>query len=632
MNSTPFPNPPAPRPPAAPVSAALRRPHPWINPWLIRLPVLAISGSFLLFMVLGLFLVAFQMRHADRIFPGVSVYGVNLGGMTVEEAKHTLAGRFSYPAEAVFTFRDGDKIWPLTAADLGVTFDIEATVQQAYSAGHGSDIFTDVVEQANAWFNGISIAPVMSYDESVAAARLNEIAAAINRPAVNASLTMNGMVVETTDGQTGRTLDISATLSRLREAVLGMQTGVEIPLVINETPPLVWNVDEPAGKIRAALSAPLTLVATDETGQTLGPWMATVDQIASVLRVERINNGDGTQSYTVQVNLSPFEAYLNTLAPGLVVAPRNGRFHFNETTGQLEVIQPAVSGRSLNILETLKHMEAAVFDPANRIVSMVFDYTLPRYHNQVTAAELGIVQIVSEATTYYAGSGPNRRSNIALAASKFDGVIIGPGEEFSFNAILGEIGPETGFLEDKVIFGGQTTLGYGGGACQVSTTAYRAAFGGGFAITERNSHGYRVGYYEQRGFPPGLDAAIWQPERDFRFQNNTPYHLLIETSVYPAENALQFRFYSTKYWNAEIENAVIKDIVPPLPTTYEVNPDLKPGEIVQVDYSAEGADVTVYRKVYDMQGKLVLEDAEYTHYLPWGARYEVPPGDSRLNN
>jgi hypothetical protein len=54
------------------------------------------------------------------------------------------------------------------------------------------------------------------------------------------------------------------------------------------------------------------------------------------------------------------------------------------------------------------------------------------------------------------------------------------------------------------------------------------------------------------------------------------------------------------------------------------------GEISQVDYSADGADVTVYRNVYDLQGELTTEDYVFTHYVPWQAVYEVAPQDVRL--
>jgi vancomycin resistance protein YoaR len=263
---------------------------------------------------------------------------------------------------------------------------------------------------------------------------------------------------------------------------------------------------------------------------------------------------------------------------------------------------------------------------------MVYDYTPARYHDGVTAAELGITELIGEATTYYRGSQSNRRTNIAVSVSRFDGVIIGPGEEFSFNTLLGEISPEAGFLEDNLIFGGRTILGIGGGVCQVSTTAFRAAFYAGYTIIERNSHGYRVGYYEQNGQPPGLDAAIWQPERDFRFQNDTPYHLLIEVDIYPANDALQFRMYSTPTGRTvEVETPRVSNLVPPVPDRFEVNNDLRPGEILQVDYSAQGADVNVTRTITYPDGT-VKKDNIFTHYLPWGAIYQVAPGDARLSS
>jgi len=601
------------------------------SPWWIRLPILAVSGTFLLALVLIFFFIAFQIRHGERIFPGVNVEGVNVGGMNRSEAQIALAGRLTYPRDAIFTFRDGGKVWQMSAADLGVSYDVEQTVNAAFTPGHQGNLARDVVDQAGAWFNGVSVAPILRYDENLAHAQLSAIATEIDQPAENATLTLVGTNVTTTAGQTGRTLDVAVTLIRLREAILRLDRGLEIALIINETPPQVWNVDAPAAQIRAAFAGPLTLTATDANNQPLGPWTVDAAQIASLLRVEQISNGDGTQSYTVTIDMEPFRPSLDALAPGLIVPARDGRFIMNDNSGQLEVAQPSVSGRTLDIDTTLKSMAAAVFSADQRSVPLVFKETLPALHNQVTAKDLGIKEIVAESTTYFTGSGPNRRANIALAASKFNGIMIAPGAEFSFNTILGDISPETGFLEDKVIFGGRTTLGYGGGACQVSTTAFRAAFAAGFPITERNSHGYRVGYYEQGGFPPGMDAAIWQPERDFKFQNNTPYYILIETDVFPSDNSLQFRFYSTKHWNTEIEKATVRDVVPPQPTRYEMNADLRIGDIVQVDYAAEGADVYVARKVYDLQGQLYEEETLYTHYLPWGAIYQVAPGDNRLS-
>jgi vancomycin resistance protein YoaR len=602
-----------------------------INPWIIRLPILMITGSILVLMILGLFMFAFQMRYSEMVVPGVSALGMDLSGMTLEQATAALENSFEYGSDAVFTFRDGDRFWQLTAQELGVSFNAEETAAAAFAIGHDErDILNSMNGQAQAWFEGYTLSPIITYDQNVALTKLNTIAAEINRDAVNATLTLEGTGVIITDGQTGRQVDIAATLSRLNDRIAQLENGAEIPVVINETPPLVPSVAATTQLIETAFSAPVTLTATDQSGAQLGPWTVSVDQIAQLLRVSLINNGDGTQSYDVTIDMGAFETYLIRLAPGLLAPAVDGRFDFDPATAQLTAIQPAQSGRTLNVAETLRRLEEGVFTSENRLVPMAFDYTLSRYHNQISAAELGIRELVAESTTYFTGSSGNRRTNIAVGVSHLNGVIIAPGEEFSFNYYLGDISYENGFVDGLVIVADRTEAGIGGGICQVSTTMFRAAFTGGFAITERNSHGYRVGYYELNSQPTGMDAAIWQPERDFKFQNNTPHHLLIEATIYPGDNALQVRFYSTKHWQTEIDEPIIRNREPAPVARYVANRDLQLGQVLQVDFAAEGADVTVYRNVYDLSGNLVTEDFVYTHYLPWQSVFEVAPGDARL--
>jgi len=606
--------------------------RPSFNPWWVRLPILAALGLFLLALTLAAFVLAFQLRHAERIFPGVYAMGAPMSGLTREEALRALSGAFDYGRQSIYTLRDGANIWQFSAAELGVAFDLEATVERAFAVGHSPNLASSLLEQGRAWLSGVNVPPIVTYDQGQAQAKLLELAASVDRAPQNASLRLEGGRILTSGAQVGRKLDVAASLRLLDEAILSLARSAEIPLVIHETPPLVWSVDEAMRQIQAAIAAPIILTATDEQGAALGPWTISPQQIAQLLRVERLPNGDGTFSYQVSVAMDAFSAALESLAPGLIASPRDGRFDFDETTGQLRVLESSSSGRRLNVAETLRRLEEVVFKTEGRVVPLAFDLTLARYHNQISAAELGIRELVAEATTFFTGSSAGRRTNIALAASKFNGVIVAPGEEFSFNAILGPISEDEGYENSLVIYGGRTIEGVGGGACQVSTTIFRAAFNGGFAITERNSHGYRVGYYELRGSPPGLDAAIWQPERDFKFQNNTPYHLLIETTIFSNDDAIQFRFYSTRHWRAEVQPAIVKNLVPPKPTRFEANSAVLPGQSLQVDFAAEGADVTIYRKVYDRQGNLVIEDYMYTHYLPWGAIFQVAPGDPRLGS
>lgn len=604
-------------------------PPPSVSPWLVRLPVLFVTGVLITMLLLLTAYSVYRLAFNSRIIPGVTAYGLDLTGMSASQAAAALSNRFTYDEDTVFTFRDGDNFWQASAGQLGVRLDAETTAAQAEAIGHSGNLFADVLDQGLTWLNGKAVTPVVRYDQNAATAFLTQIAAQINQPVRDATLSINGYDIQTTPAQSGRQLDITSTLGFLDGSLTALAPGGEMPLVIRETPALAFDAESAANRARAALSGPLLLVADDGRGNGLGPWTISVDQIAELLRVESVLQPDGSRRYEAAADVGVYQSSLEALAPGLIIPARNARFHFNPSTGQLINIQSSVSGRRLNVAETMGRIESAIFDPVNRVVPLAFTYELPTYHNDVTAAELGITELVSQATTTYAGSSQARIDNIATAASRFDGIIIGPGEWFSFNSYVGDISPEDGFVPSKVIVGNRTVDGVGGGICQVSTTAYQAAFYAGFPIGARYAHSYRVGYYES-GEGVGMDAAVYKPDLDFTFLNDTDSHLLIETSVLPGSTALQFRFYSTNPGRQVVkEGPSISNTTPPLATQYVVNPDLQAGQSLQVDWAAEGARVEVWRSILDTNGNLIRREPFFSTYQPWAAVIQVPPGDSR---
>lgn len=152
---------------------------------------------------------------------------------------------------------------------------------------------------------------------------------------------------------------------------------------------------------------------------------------------------------------------------------------------------------------------------------------------------LGLDNLIGEGKSNFRGSPQNRIHNIKVATSRFNGVLIKPGEEFSFVSVLGDVDEEHGYKAELVIKKDKTEPEFGGGICQVSTTAFRAALYSGLKITARRNHAYPVSYYN----PQGMDATVYIPRPDLRFQNNTPNHILIQTEITGTE--LTFRFYGT---------------------------------------------------------------------------------------
>ncbi|MDO9130979.1 MAG: VanW family protein, partial [Anaerolineales bacterium] len=262
-------------------------------------------------------------------------------------------------------------------------------------------------------------------------------------------------------------------------------------------------------------------------------------------------------------------------------------------------------------------------------IPLELTYIQPAVGNDATAQSLGITGLVSEQATYFRGSSSERIQNIQTASARFRGLLVAPGQTFSMAEALGDISLENGFQEALIISNGRTIKGVGGGVCQVSTTLFRTAFFGGYPIVERHAHAYRVGYYEQTAYGydkylAGLDATVYVPLVDFKFTNDTPYWLLMET--YPGASRLTWKFYSTSDGRTvDVSPSGPRDVVPAPEPLFQENSDLEPGEIKQVDWSAEGANVTVTRLV-QRAGQVLSNDTFTTHYKAWQAVCEYGPG------
>lgn len=233
---------------------------------------------------------------------------------------------------------------------------------------------------------------------------------------------------------------------------------------------------------------------------------------------------------------------------------------------------------------------------------------------------LGIKELIGSGSSDFSGSIENRIYNIELSSSKFNGLIIKPKEELSFNKTVGNISYLSGYKQAYVIENGRTVLGDGGGVCQVSTTLFRAALNTGLNVTQRVPHAYRVHYYEENS-SPGLDATVFAPTVDFKFINDTNNAILIQTMINRDTNQLNILFYGTKDGRKiNISPVIIWGISSPPEPIYQDDPSLPNGVIRQVDWSAWGAKTKfTYEVTKDNE---VLHYKEFvSNYRPWQAVY-----------
>lgn len=151
---------------------------------------------------------------------------------------------------------------------------------------------------------------------------------------------------------------------------------------------------------------------------------------------------------------------------------------------------------------------------------------------------------ISEFHTNYSGS-LGRRLNIENAAKKIDNIILMPGEEFSYEKVVGPVTYENGYKDAPVIVNGKSSLGVGGGVCQVSSTMYNTQLKAGILPTERRNHSKPVSYV-----PRGLDATLASGSIDYKFKNTYDYPIIINT--YTKDSNLYIEFWSNKKVNKNI--------------------------------------------------------------------------------
>jgi vancomycin resistance protein YoaR len=590
--------------------------------------ILCILSCAVLVFLLGS-IAAFELYYAGRVYPVVGVWGVDVGGERPEEATAALEEGLGLDAPLV-TLHGPDHSWDVLPSDLGLRFDPQATLALAYQLGRDQSWVDNWLTRLRLLAYGAEFSPVVVYDERVARLYLEALAEQMYLAPGDATFSLDGVTPVVNPARPGRYLDVEATLTMLSPAVTRLAPA-EVELVVHEVPPPITDAEPARAEAEALLAGPLTLVLAHPREGDPGPWALPPEQLVTML-VVREEGG----ALHAALDQDALRAYLEGLAPSLVIEPADARFHFNEVTGQLEPISPSQDGRALDVEASLARI-AQELAAGNRYVPLVVPAVSPPYPDTATAEELGIVALVAEGDSYFIDSPSGRDHNIRLASPKFDGLVIAPGETFSFNHYLGEISAEAGYDESYVTTGEQLAVEVGGGICQISTTAFRAAFWGGYPIVARLYHHNRVGYYELMGAGVGMDATVYSPHVDFQFTNDRPYPLLIETEIEEGAHRLVFRFYSTDDGRrVEKEEPVISDETEPDLPIYQLDETLEPGTVIRWQSAVDGLTATVERRVYDAAGNILYHDFFVSKYAPrraayhHGLGYEPPPPEEPL--
>jgi vancomycin resistance protein YoaR len=540
----------------------------------------------LLIVLLVIGVAGIQLSYSGRVYPGVRALGVNIGGMTRDEARAALTDQVTAMANRSIVIGFKELNWTIAGHHLGVRPDVEPVLDEAFKLGREGSLFARLSLQAQLAFNGSSHeVHVQGFDPVAMDAFMQALAGAVDRPTTNASLMLKPEgTVELVEGQTGRTLQVEATQLRLEEALARPDAGY-VELAISEEVPRVGPDELAAAKVQAEalLSTPLK-IQFEELHWELSP-----NQLAKMASVP------GSEG--VLLDREAVKSWATALAEEVGQEPQNARFSWQN--GVTSVLRESKDGRELDIEKTADLVMAKALTN-DRTITLPITITKPDV-SQNDGDKLQITEAIEIARTSFAGSSPPKQHNIGLAVQRLNGVVVPPGKMFSFNKEVGSTSLDAGYkLGWGIANSGanvKTVPSVAGGICQVATTLFHTVFWSGYQVEERNYHLYWITGYTSRGVE-GLDATVdEEADLDFRFINNSENYLLIQSWV--EGGRVVFGLYGTKpSWTVKVQPGERADVQKASQDqVVEDEPTLPAGQRLAVEGAMDGFKVTNTRTV-----------------------------------
>ncbi len=561
------------------------------------------------------FLFLWVTHYQGKIVPGIAVGDVSVGGLSPVIAQQRLALAYPRPLVPPVELMWNERTWLLYPR---ASYEFSPALAEAYALGRSGPLWQQLHSQATLYLEGHTIPLHPRVEMGEMRAQINALAAWIYRPVQEPTVALDARGVAYQPGRPGREVDLAATWQILQERV---QTAVQtsslpepVPLIVRQVGPSSLDVSALQEASRRLTTRPFRIIAGD---RILALDASIIGRAVTLTPVVR----EGRAEARIDVNREIIYQALQRLNERYTTQPIDARLDYDPTNDQFIVLSPSQNGWTMEV-DTGTDAIVAALKAGKNEAEVPVRILKPAVPDDATPEALGIREVVGEGTTYFRGSSPARVHNIVRAAEAVRGVVIPPGGVFSFNEAAGAITAANGYEDSLIIWGDRTAVGIGGGVCQVSTTLFRAAFFAGLPILERWNHGYIVSWYGE----PGLDATVYSPYVDFKFQNTTDAHLLVQPIVDTQRGSITFRLWGTHPgWTVNVSDPVQEDVQEPPPPVYREDPKLPKGTIKQVEWAKPGMTVRITRTV--RQGDRIIEEQEFvSRYQPWRAVYLYGPG------
>lgn len=559
----------------------------------------------------GIYAATYNYWYQGRIFPGIFVGKISVGGLSQFEARQKLNQEFDDYKQAGFNFVFADrkvKISPtiISPTDPDISYELlnwptDQAAARAYQVGREKPWWENFLLPLTYRIKTKTIPVDLQLEKNKLKKILQDNFSRYETPPQNPLIIWSDSETEIAPEQAGRLFDYDQTVEQTYQLAKNLCAD-KIELKLKETAAAISS-DE----IGLAEKDFLQKLPTDQPSLTWKAQTNTHLKKFTDYRDQLIFARQTSDDLAIVIDPDWLTAELVNFKNKVDRPAHDAKFEVKD--GRVVVFQESLDGLNLLLDENVKLINNNFLN--NEYVT---ELKMEIAHAKIQTGDvnnLGISEVVGIGTSNFAGSPANRRHNIKIGADSLNGLLIKPGEEFSLLKALLPVDAAKGYLPELVIRGNRTIPEYGGGLCQIGTTSFRAALASGLPITQRQNHSYRVSYYE----PAGTDATIYDPAPDFRFLNDTPGHILIQTKIEGDE--LIFLYWGTSDGRlATTTSPRIYNITAPPPTKYIETTDLEVGIIKCTEKPHRGADAEFTYTVTYPDGT-IREKIFTSHYRPW---------------
>jgi vancomycin resistance protein YoaR len=477
------------------------------------------------------------LMTTGKVHPGVTVSGVEVGGMIPEKALLVVEAGLAERVSSPVTVTRGDKTWPISAEEIDLTFKHDAMVAEAMSIGRAGGLISALGGRLRAWSGGVEIDAVKYASAPDLDVALEKVAKDTDVAPVDAGVRIEGTTPEVVSSKDGLALDKAVASRRVLRAFLASKRTVFAPVVTASPEVSNQEASEAAEQARRMLTGPVTVSFTERS------WKFEPTQIAKWIAFSRSDAdsasapaGGTPVTLLAQVSAKKAAPSVNK-ALGTHVGRKAVDARFKTSNGEVTIV-PSRDGVGPDLDALADELTTVLSDSAaQRTVELRTTIAKPKVTTE-DARAMGIRKRISVFTTTYSAGNKARTNNIHTLGDALDGTLLAPDEVFSFNETIGQRTAAKGYQEANAIVNGKLVPQLGGGICQVGTTIFNTVFESGLPVTQRKNHSFYISHY-----PKGRDATISWGGPDFKFKNDTENWVLISVSY--TSSSITIALYGT---------------------------------------------------------------------------------------